>query len=104
MCTLRRPEFFHSPIAADTLTWHLNRPNAALIQEFFATPSVRLLALPLAILRADRRGIAAARETERRRAPSPGTPSAESARRKMRLPKANGSSGRRYTSPKIASH
>jgi hypothetical protein len=55
-------------IAADTLTWHLNRPNAALIRDFFAMPLVRPFALLLAVLRADRRGLAAAREAARRHA------------------------------------
>jgi hypothetical protein len=55
-------------IAADTLTWHLSRSNAALIQELFAKPLVRPFALLLAVLRADRRGIGAAREAARRRA------------------------------------
>jgi hypothetical protein len=54
-------------ITAETLIWHLNRPNAALIKEFFAKPLVRPFALLLTVLRADRRGIGSSRETARRR-------------------------------------
>ncbi len=54
-------------IAAETLLWHLNRPNAALIKEFFAKPLLRPFALLLAVLRADRRGIGSSREAVRRR-------------------------------------
>ena len=54
-------------ITAETLLWHLGAFDAGLIQDLFAVPPVRPFSLLIAALRADRRGLGAAREAARRR-------------------------------------
>jgi hypothetical protein len=54
-------------ITAETLLWHLDSFNAALVQDLFAAPFTRPFALLLAALRADGHGLGAAREATRRR-------------------------------------
>ncbi len=54
-------------ITAETLLWHLDAFDAGLIQDLFAVPLIRPFALLIAALRADRRGLGAAREAARRR-------------------------------------
>jgi hypothetical protein len=97
-------------ITSETLIWHLNRPNAALIKEFFAKPLVRPFALLLTVLRADRRGIGSSRETARRREGVRGARRRHArqarirAQEEMKSPRANECGAKRYTSPRIASH
>jgi hypothetical protein len=54
-------------ITAETLLWHLGAFDAQLIQDLFAVPLIRPFSLLIAALRADRRGLGAAREAARRR-------------------------------------
>lgn len=56
-----------SPISAETLLWHLGAFDAGLTQDLFAMPLIRPFTLLIAALRADRRGLGAAREAARRR-------------------------------------
>ena len=52
---------------AETLLWHLGAFDAGLIQDLFSVPPIRPFSLLIAALRADRRGLGAAREAARRR-------------------------------------
>ena len=52
---------------AETLLWHLGAFDAGLIQDLFSVPPIRPFSLPIAALRADRRGLGAAREAARQR-------------------------------------
>ncbi len=73
-------------ITAETLLWHLDGFNAALVQDLLAAPFARPLALLLAVLRSDGDGLGAAREATRRRVGVGGAQRRERDRRQRYVP------------------